>query len=95
MAAFANPSIFIAMDSYAQKGLRKLSGNKEYASGYADYLSAVRDLMKADVIPEIDHAIKASGVNTGKATPDAFRLRVLDHYLMMMGDRPHTDEGYV
>lgn len=83
VSAFLAPHIYIAWDSYARKGLKKISPHTK-ADSYANYLAALNEILKC----EVGQQLRASCQNQYPTErKEAFERRVLDTYLMRLGGR--------
>jgi len=84
VAAFLSPENFIAYDQYAKKGVRNLLGRRKM-NNYATYLEAVKEIMlnKHDAFTRQVKKAKGPRFETDRK----FLMRVLDVYLMKVGDR--------
>jgi hypothetical protein len=77
IAAFLAPQIFLAWDSEAKRGLRKLGCRFQ---NYNEYLIRAKDLLSGPVGQEIRATCKGTYPDN-----EGFYLRVLDQYLMRVG----------
>jgi hypothetical protein len=85
LAAFANPTSFIAYDQYAQRGTRLIlekSPSVRYAE-YKEYLTDVASIRRSDIGNQMEVYVKNLTLPT--RNKKAFTLRMLDCYLMELG----------
>ena len=86
LAAFARPEVFIAYDRFASRGVRKLLFMERNPQDYVDYLGKVRQFCRKPSVSE-----EIAGYIADRHIPacnkKAFRLRMLDVYLMLKGGR--------
>jgi hypothetical protein len=92
LAAFANPTSFIAYDQYAQKGariiLRKKPPSVKYTK-YVEYLTDVNLIRRSDIGIQIKLYVKTLPLPTRNRK--AFAMRMLDFHLMEGGKKANKD----
>ena len=84
IAAFAQPDVFIDYDSYAKDGLVQLGAVEKAPDNYVSYLEAVREI-QSHIGKDLEEHLGDRSFPTGNGA--AFRLRILDVYLIMSGGR--------
>lgn len=87
LATFADPVNFIPYDRFAVAGLATLTGQPKsaVARSYRNYLGMVHSLRDGDLGEVFDKFIATAQVPTKNVA--GFKLRMIDDYLMQVGQR--------
>jgi hypothetical protein len=87
IVAFLAPCSFNAWDQYAKRGLHKMLPTCDAPASYAEYLGQINSLLFGELGRQVRDACARNYPTPGAAEGDRFHRRVLDVYLMRLGDR--------
>ena len=89
IAAFLVPANFIAWDKFARKGTIRVRGRRltHTYETYAEYLSDVNFLLNGEMKDALISACQGNYPTQYSSENNRFQRRVLDVYLMRIGDR--------
>lgn len=89
IAAFLAPHAFIAYDQFSRKGLNKLLERPKSRNFvcYADFLMEVNGILHGEIGRHIRKACVGKYPSKQTSLNNRFHRRVLDAYLMRLGDR--------
>ncbi len=89
IAAFLAPANFIAWDKFARKSITRMRGRRTTHTyqTYAEYLSDVNLLVNGEMKDALISACQGNYPTQYSSENNRFQRRVLDVYLMRIGDR--------